>query len=57
MLLYVDDALSVSKHPKQALLEIDKFFMMKPDSIEVPKIYLGAKLSLVELRNGTKGWV
>ena len=56
MLLYVDNALSISEHSKQALLEIDKFFIMKPDSIEVPKIYLGAKLSLVELPNGAKGW-
>ena len=56
MLLYVDDALAVSEHPKEALLEIDKYFMMKPESIEVPKIYLGAKLSFVELPNGAKAW-
>ena len=30
--------------------------MMKPESIEVPKIYLGAKLSFVELPNGVKAW-
>ena len=56
MLLYLDDALAVSKHPIEALLEIDKYFMMKPESIEVPKVYLGAKLSLVELLNGAKVW-
>ena len=54
--MYVDDALSVSEHPKEALEEIDKYFMMKPGSITVPKIYLGAKLSLEHLPNGVKAW-
>ena len=52
MLLYVDDAISVSEHPKEALMEIDKYFMMNPESIMVPKTYLGAKLSLEDLPNG-----
>ena len=46
MLLYVDDALCISEYPKEALMEIDKYFMMKPGSINVPKIYLGAKITL-----------
>ena len=56
MLLYVDDALAIGEHPKVMLEEIDKFFMMKPGSIQVPKLYLGAKLSLEELPNGAKAW-
>ena len=56
MLLYVDDALCISEYPKEALMEIDKYFMMKPDSINVPKIYLGAKITLEELPNGVKAW-
>ena len=56
VLLYVDDALAIGEHPKEQLLEIDKFFMMKPGSIEKPKIYLGAKLSVEELPNGAKAW-
>ena len=56
MLLYVDDALCISEHPKEALMEIDKYFMMKPGSIDVPKIYLGAKITLEELPNGAKAW-
>ena len=44
MLLYVDDTLAIGEHPKEMLEEIDKFFMMKPGSIQVPKLYLGAKL-------------
>ena len=37
-------------------MEIDKYFMMKPGSINVPKIYLGAKITLEELPNGVKAW-
>ena len=52
MLLYTDDCLSVSMHPREALLEIDKYFPMKQASIGPPKIYLGAKISKVQLPNG-----
>ena len=52
MLLYTDDCLAVSKHPREVLLEIDKYFPMKPASIGPPKIYLGAKISKVQLPNG-----
>ena len=44
MLLYVDDCLCVSEHPREALEEINKYFPMKPNSIEAPRIYLGAKI-------------
>lgn len=47
MLLYVDDCLCVSSEPRAALEEIDKYFPMKSGSIEIPKIYLGAKISKV----------
>ena len=56
MLLYVDDALCIIKYPKESLMEIDKYFMMKPGSINVTKIYLGDKVSLEELPNGVKAW-
>ena len=52
VLLYVDDALIVSEHPKEGLLEIDKYSPMKPNSIGSPKIYLGGKISQVKLPNG-----
>ena len=51
VLLYVDDALAVSENTKECLLEIDKYFPMKPGSIGEPKIYLGAKISQVQLPN------
>ena len=41
MLLYVDDCLVISEAPKEAVLQLDKFFMMQPNSIAIPDIYLG----------------
>ena len=51
-LLYTDNALVVSKNPKECLLEIDKYFLMKKDSIDTPRLYLGGKISQVQLPNG-----
>ena len=56
LLLYVDDALAISERPKEQLMEIDKYFKLKPDSVGPPKIYLGAKLTREELPNGAKAW-
>jgi hypothetical protein len=56
ILLYVDDCLCVHHDPTKALKELDKYFMMKPDSIGDPDIYLGAKLRPVTLHNGVVAW-
>ena len=56
ILLYVDDALAIGENPRTQLEELDKYFMMKPDSIAVPKIYLGAKLAVEEMPNVAKAW-
>ena len=61
MLLYVDDTLCLSEHPKEALLELNKYFGLKKTKkgkplIEPPTIYLGGKLSQVELPNGVVAW-
>ena len=61
MLLYVDDTLCLPEHPKEALLELNNHFGLKKDKkgnplIEVPKIYLGGKLSQVQLPNGVIAW-
>lgn len=56
MLLYVDDCMCVSTRPREALEEVNKYFPMKPDSIEPPKIYLGAKISKMTLENGAVAW-
>ena len=56
MLLYVDDCLCVSQHPKEALDRLGKYFTLKPGSVGPPKIYLGAKVSEVSLPNGVNAW-
>ena len=61
MLLYVDDTLCCSEHPMEAMLELDKYFPMKKDKkgkpiIGPPSIYLGGKISEVELPNGVNAW-
>lgn len=44
MLIYVDDCLCLSEHPKEALEIINKYFPLKPGSVGPPKIYLGANI-------------
>ena len=39
MLLYVDDCLAISEHPKEAVLQLDKYFKMQPNSIGPPDIH------------------
>ena len=56
VLLYVDDCLCISEHPKEAIEKIDKYFPMKPGSIAPPALYLGAKISKVQLPNGVTAW-
>ena len=55
-LLYVDDCLVISKHPEEALSRLGKYFVLKEGSVGPPKLYLGAKISQVELPNGVKAW-
>ena len=56
MLLYTDDCLCVSTDPRATLMQLDKYFKLKKESIGVPKLYLGAKVSQVQLPNGVKAW-
>jgi Reverse transcriptase (RNA-dependent DNA polymerase). len=56
MLLYTDDCLVVSHLPRSALDDLGKYFTLKPGSIGPPKIYLGGKVSEMELPNGSKAW-
>jgi len=44
ILCYVDDVLVVYHNATTTLRKIDKYFKLKPASIEDPDIYLGAKL-------------
>ena len=57
VLLYVDDALCISENAESVLRnEIGKYFKLKEESIGPPKIYLGGKMRLVTLENGSKAW-
>ena len=38
MLLYVDDCLAISENTKEAVLQLDTFFKMQPNSIAPPDI-------------------
>ena len=41
ILMYVDDCLCISENPNPALLQVDKYFPIKPASLGPPKTYLG----------------
>ena len=56
MLLYVDYFLAISEIPKEAVLQIDKFFKMRPNSIAPPDIYLGCKVKNMCLPNMVEAW-
>ena len=56
LLLYVDDVLAISKHPRSCLEEINQYFPLKPGSIGDPKFYLGTKISKVRLPNQVIAW-
>ena len=56
MLLYVDDCLAISETPKEAVLQLDKFFKMQSISIAPPNIYLGGKVKKMRLPNMVEAW-
>ena len=56
MLHYTDDCFAVSTDPRQVLMQLDRYFKLKKESIGPPKIYLGAKASQVDLPNGVTAW-
>lgn len=43
--IYTDDVLALSEDPKRILDEMNKHFLLKPESIGEPKEYLGAQIS------------
>ena len=56
ILIYVDNILCIHDDPDSVLLQLDKYFLLKPDSVGEPDIYLGAKLKLMQLENGVWVW-
>lgn len=57
VLLYVDDVLVVAEGAEQIIRnEIGKYFMVKEESIGIPEVYLGGKISEVILNNGARAF-
>lgn len=56
VLLYVDDCLVIGENAKDQIMQIDKYFPMKPSSIGPPTIYLGAKVGKTVLNNGVTSY-
>ena len=57
VLLYVDDALVISKNAEEILMEaIGKYFELKEESIGRPSLYLGGHVHQVKLDNGVDAW-
>ena len=56
ILNYVDDIMVIDHDPMPILEDINRFMLLKPDSVGDPDIYLGAKLKLVQLENNVWCW-
>jgi hypothetical protein len=56
ILCYVDDLSVVHHNPKQVMDRINSFLPLKPDSVGLPEIYLGAKLKKKTFADGTTAW-
>ena len=52
VLLYVDDCLCISMNAEKVIkTEIGRYFIIKPNSVGSPDIYLGNKVTKVTLEN------
>jgi len=56
ILCYVDDIISISMKPWDAIHGIQRTFKLKNDRADVPKMYLGAGISKVKSVSGTECW-
>ncbi len=52
ILIYVDDILCIHDDPDSVLTQINKYFLLKPDTVFEPDVYLGATLKLMQLESG-----
>ena len=55
--IYVDDILICSEHPKKYMDQLGTAFMLKPGSVDEPKVYLGADFRKKRLQNGDDIWI
>jgi hypothetical protein len=56
ILIYVDDIFCVHHYPGSPLEKLDEYFKMKEGSIQVPTLYVGAKLRNTVLPNDVVAW-
>ena len=56
ILVYVDDILIINKDPSLDMAMIRKSFKIKPESIKVPDMYLGADIKKVFYPDGSHAW-
>ncbi len=40
LFIYVDDILCIHNDPNSVLTQVDKYFPLKPDSVDEPDVYL-----------------
>ena len=56
ILVYVDDILIVSHNPMRYMEQLKSSYCVKPESIGVPKLYLGSEIKQVRDRSGNPSW-
>ena len=56
ILCYVDDILVVHHDAMPIMKKINKFFLLKPDSVGDPNMYLGVKIKYHKTPNGRWSW-
>jgi hypothetical protein len=56
VLIYTDDILVISDNPRETLLKLNKYFLLKKGSLGKPDVHLGAKVTQMTLPNGVKAW-
>ena len=56
VLIYVDDLMVIHHEPKVILLEVSRYFVLKPHPTYNPNYYLGSKLRCATLPNGVAAW-
>ncbi len=56
MSINVDDILCINDDSDSVPPKLGKYFLLKPDPVGEPDVYLQAKLKLMQLKNGVWAW-
>ena len=56
VLVYVDDLLIIDKNPSRYMDMVKSDFTIKPGSVEIPSMYLGAEIGKVKYQDGSQAW-